>query len=121
MATILVIDDTEAVRSLFRTIIERAGHAVVEAVSGHEGIRLFKESPTDAVITDMHMPDGGGLEVIRELRVARPDVRILAVSGADGEDLILSVARLLGADGILLKPFGVEDLVTALSEILNVG
>ena len=69
MATILVIDDTEAVRSFFRTVIERAGHTVVEAASGHEGIRLFNESPTDAVITDVHMSDGDGLEVIRDLRV----------------------------------------------------
>ena len=121
MATILVIDDTDAVRGLFRTIIERAGHEVIEAGSGHEGIRLFKESPTDAVITDMHMRDGNGLEVIRELRVARPHVRILAVSGAEGEDRMLSVAKLLGADGILLKPFGVQDVVKALSAVLNVN
>ena len=56
MTTILVIDDTEAVRTFFRTVMVCSGQAVVEAASGHEGIRLFNESSTDAVITDLHCP-----------------------------------------------------------------
>jgi CheY-like chemotaxis protein len=119
MPTILVIDDTEAVRGLMRTILESDGHTVLEATSGYEGIRLFQESCADAVITDLHMADGDGLDVIRALRGQAVEVGIVAVSGADGGDGMLRTAKLLGADRILLKPFAVEDFVAALSEVLG--
>jgi CheY-like chemotaxis protein len=117
MSSILVIDDTEGVRNLCRAILEPAGYAVYEALSGHQGIRLFRESPTDAVITDMHMADGDGLEVIQHLRQGYPHLKILAVSGADAEDTLLRTAQVLGANSILLKPFGVEELHAAVSNL----
>jgi DNA-binding response OmpR family regulator len=119
VATILVIDDTEAVRGLMRTILESHGHTVLEATSGYEGIRLFRKSCADAVITDLHMADGDGLDVIRALRGQILEVGILAVSGAESGDRMLSTAKLLGADGILLKPFAVEDFVAAVAVVLG--
>ncbi len=89
MASILVIDDSEAVRHLCRTILEHAGYTISEATNGREGIRLFNEAPIDAVVTDMHMPDGNGLEVIKELRAQHSQLKILAVSGAEQEDGML--------------------------------
>ena len=67
VASILVIDDEEAVRGLIRAILEPVGYTIVEAENGRAGMCRFRASPTDAVITDMHMPDGDGWEVIREL------------------------------------------------------
>ncbi|MCC2643456.1 MAG: spo0F [Nitrospira sp.] len=119
MATILVIDDTESVRGLMRTILESDGHTVLEATSGNEGIHLFQESYVDAVITDLHMTDGDGLDVIRALRGQGKEVGILAVSGAESGDRMLSTAQLLGADGILLKPFAVEEFVAAVTLVLG--
>jgi len=121
MASILLIDDTEAVRGLFRTVLEQAGYTISEATTGREGIRLFNEAPTDAVVTDMHMPDGNGLEVINELRAKHAHLKILAVSGTEQQDGMLRVAKVLGVDGILLKPFGVEDLLTAVSRLFGEG
>ena len=119
MASILIIEDTEAVRGLFRAILEQAGHVVREASHGVEGIRLFRQAPTDLVITDIYMPDGDGLEVIRQLRQECPALKILAVSGRTGQDEILSAAKLLGADGLLLKPVGVEELRTAVANLFG--
>jgi CheY-like chemotaxis protein len=119
MASILIIEDTEAVRTLFHAILEQAGHVVREASHGVEGIRLFRRSPTDVVITDIYMPDGDGLEVIRQLRHEFPALKILAVSGRGGQEEMLSAAKLLGADGILLKPVGVEELLTAVANLLG--
>ena len=119
MSTILLIDDTEEVRQLCRTILEHAGYTVLEATNGREGIRVFNESPTDAVVTDMHMSEGNGLDVINELRAQYDHLKILAVSGAEREDGMLRTARVLGVDGILLKPFGVDDLITAVSKLFE--
>ncbi|MCC2643455.1 MAG: response regulator [Nitrospira sp.] len=92
---------------------------VREASHGVEGIRLFHQAPTDPVITDIYMPEGDGLEVIRLLRQERPVLKILAVSGRTGQNEILTAAKLLGADGILLKPVGVEELRLAVVTLLS--
>ncbi len=119
MSSILVIDDTEAVRQLCQTILEHAGYTISEATNGREGIRLFNKAPTDAVVTDMHMPCGDGLEVISALRALHSNLRILAVLGAEPEDGMLRTAAVLGVDGMLLKPFGVDDLTTAVSKLFD--
>ncbi len=67
------------------------------------------------------MPDGNGLEVIDELRATHAHPKILAVSSAEQQDGMLRVAKVLGVDGILLKPFGVEDLLTAVSRLFGEG
>ena len=114
-----MIDDEETVRGLFRAILEPVGYAVVEAENGQQGIRCFRESPTDVVITDMYMPQGDGLEVIRQLRPAYPALKILAVSGSGGTENLLSKARGFGADAILSKPVGVEELRATMANLLD--
>jgi CheY-like chemotaxis protein len=117
-ATILVIDDEEAVRGLFRAILEPIGYSIMEAANGRDGIRRFHESPTDVVITDLSMPAGEGVEVIRALRSDRPSVKILAVSGSKAEDEQLSEAQRFGADALLIKPLGVGELREAVARLL---
>jgi CheY-like chemotaxis protein len=121
MASILIIEDTVAVRVLFRAILEQAGHVVCEASTGSEGIRLFRAAPTDVVITDIYMPDGDGLEVITHLRQAYHAVKILAISGRAGQECMLSVATRLGADGMLAKPVSLDALLTAVTKLLGDG
>ena len=119
MASILLIEDTVAVRALFRTILESGGHRVREASHGSEGVREFRKCPTEVVITDIYMPDGDGLEVICQLRRDCPAVKILAVSGRIGPDEMLSTAQLLGANGSLPKRVGVQDLLTAVANLVS--
>jgi CheY-like chemotaxis protein len=113
MAHILLIEDTEAVRGLFRTVLEQAGYVVHEASTGTEGIRLFRESPSDVVITDMYMPDGDGFDVISTLRREDPAPKIIVISGRSSKGEILSAAKLMGADLVLPKPVTMDDLLTA--------
>jgi two-component system OmpR family response regulator len=119
MPRILVIDDITEVRGFFRAALEQAGFEVHEAINGREGVRLFREQPTEAVITDVYMPDGDGLHVIRELRPHSPSVKIIAVSSTDAPDPLLHEARSLGADAILLKPIGVEELHQAVHRLIG--
>lgn len=122
MARILVIDDDPAVRSIVRRSLELRGHVVLDAGDGGAGLRLFRESPADLVVTDIYMPDQDGIETIQSLRAEQPGVRILAISGGvartSSESALLD-AELLGADATLAKPFGVAELQDAVDALLQ--
>ena len=113
MATILIIDDEEGVRALLRTTLEAAGHKVVEAANGCIGLDLYRLRPTDLVITDILMPELNGLDMMLELTRSFLDAKVIAISGAGGEDNVLDVATLLGARRTLQKPFSMTQLLDA--------
>ena len=109
MARVLVVDDEADIRHLVRELLERAGHDVVEAGDGSEGLRVFFSAQPDLVVLDVSMPglDGWGtLERIRELS----DVPVLMLTAQDGE---LAKVRGLrgGADDYVTKPFGRQELL----------
>src|SRR5918996_5739192 len=85
MASILIIDDNELVRGFLRTVLEGAGHTVVEACQGREGFQHLGRLRFDMVLTDIYMPDCDGLEVIMTLRRDFPEIKILAITGGSGD------------------------------------
>mgnify|MGYP002641283528 CR=1 FL=1 len=119
--SILVIDDDKNIRTLLRTILEREGYRVVDALDGDKGIRRYQESPTDLVITDLIMPGKEGIETIRDLRREFPHVKIIAVSGGGriGPDSYLKMAKGVGALRTLSKPFDRMALLKAIEEVLE--
>ena len=120
MARILLIEDYDLIRGLLRETLEVAGHTVIDARNGHEGLVLFQDSTADLVITDMVMPEMEGFEVLRELRRTHPLVKIIAISGAgpdSGADY-LHMATLLGAAKVFVKPFPIAALIAAIDELL---
>ena len=119
MVHILLIEDIEAVRDPFRVILEQAGYVVREASTGSEGIRLFRESPSDVVITDMYMPDGDGFDVMSTLRREAPVPKIIVLSGQASKAEILSAAKLMGADLVLAKPVTMDELLKAVETVLD--
>jgi DNA-binding response OmpR family regulator len=120
---VLLIEDDEFFRVYARSVLESAGHEVVSAGGGREGLRLFRESGADLVVTDVFMPDVDGLDVLRRLAAESPGVRILAVSGGGrgGKMDMLPVATLFGAAGVLHKPFSGEELLAAVDQASGVG
>src|SRR5574341_1502699 len=119
MARILVIDDDPDVRRAISRHLQSDGHDVIEAPDGKVGMRLFRESPTDLVVTDLFMPEQEGLETIRELRRSFEDVKILVVTGAPpGSPLDFRAhATALGAKATLSKPFTREELLGAVQDL----
>lgn len=87
MARLLLIEDDEGVRTVLRRMLEQAGHTVIEAHNGKEGLGLFQRASADLVITDIVMPEKEGLEVVKALRDTHPPVKIIAISGAGGQRL----------------------------------
>jgi two-component system response regulator (stage 0 sporulation protein F) len=110
VASILVIDDDEALRLLLREILQADGHQIREAANGREGLALYRAQPADVVITDILMPEQDGMEVILELTREFLDARVIAMTGASGEQNFLNVAKLFGARHILEKPFGADQI-----------
>jgi CheY-like chemotaxis protein len=111
---VLVVDDEEADLLGLRTILEGAGFDVTQATSGNAAARLYLDQRAHVVVTDVVMPDGDGIDLIRMLRDIRPDVRVIAVSGKG--ETGLAAARGMGADAVLGKPVDAEELVRAVTE-----
>jgi YesN/AraC family two-component response regulator len=93
----------------------------LEAANGKIGMHLQRENLVDLVITDLSMPEKDGIETIRELRRDFPDVKIIAISGGGraGADGYLSVAKTIGANRTLSKPFDLKKLLDAVAELIG--
>jgi DNA-binding NtrC family response regulator len=120
MATILVIDDDYQMRAMLQQMLMRAGHRVIEAANGREGLNLYRTEPTDLIITDLIMPEKEGIETIIELRKEFPSARIIAISGGGKTGILdfLPLAKKLGAVRTLSKPFERQAMVEAVQEVL---
>ena len=119
---LLVIDDDVAVRAARRGTLADAGYAVLEAGDGATALEILSAQPIDAVLMDIYMPLQDGFEAIRKLRRVAPAVKIVAISGGSRGDFDpLKAAELLGAERTLRKPFGIDELLAALAEILPAG
>jgi DNA-binding NtrC family response regulator len=121
MAAILLIDDEPMLRRTIRTMLERAGHTVSEAGGGADGVSAFRQKRPDLVLTDMAMPDGEGVECIRELQSLDAAVPIIAMSGGGsvGGTLYLTLASQAGAQQSLQKPFRRDALLAAVDSCLG--
>lgn len=117
MAKVLLIEDDEDVRAMLRLTLQRAGHAVVEAANGNEGLAHFRRESADVIVTDLIMPEKDGLETIIQLKRDHPDVKIIAMSagGRISSQDYLKVAKNLGAVHVLTKPFPSDVLLQAIA------
>ena len=120
MDSVLVIDDDPVFCRLVQRTLENAGYAVDLAGDAQTGISRFGELAPDLVIVDILMPGKGGIATILELRQAKPDARILAISGGGNFAAadVLRIAELLGADNSLKKPFQPAALLNAVEYCL---
>lgn len=122
MKCIIIIDDHAELRQTLREMFEEQGYEIIEAGAGREGIKLYRQSPADLVITNVVMPEMDGVEIIRELKRDFPDVRVIAISG-DGKALdahyCLAAMKALGAMYVFAKPFVKEELLRAVHELLG--
>ena len=118
MARVLVIEDDPEMRKSLEKTLQSAGHEVVLAADGHEGMKHFRSLPSDVVITDLFMPNQDGIETMINLRREFPAVKIVAISGNISAGAMLSVAKRLGAVVVLEKPFDIDALLAAVNKAL---
>ena len=116
MATILLIDDQESIRLIFKAVLERAGYRVLTAEHGKDGLRLLEQERVDLILLDIFMPEMDGFELIPRLRKYRSTSKIIAMTG---DSHYLNMAKRLGVNDALQKPFSVQELLMAVSSHLN--
>jgi signal transduction histidine kinase/CheY-like chemotaxis protein len=115
---VLVVDDEVMVRELAGEVLERAGHRVLQAVDGIDGLRVFQahEHEVDLVILDRTMPGRDGLELLADIRQRRPELPAIISSGYADSTGSQKLST-LGIDGILQKPWSPSELVHLVGEL----
>ncbi|MGB5502973.1 MAG: response regulator, partial [Polyangiales bacterium] len=117
MARVLHIEDDPNNRRLVQKLLGAAGHEVIEAECGVDGIRLAREMVPDLVLVDINIPDLDGYEVTLRLRgmPALEDVPIVAITAEGDRASTLAV----GCDGFIAKPIAAAHFAETIAEFLD--
>jgi two-component system, cell cycle sensor histidine kinase and response regulator CckA len=118
--TILLVEDEDVVRGLARQILEQAGYSVLEASRGEEALRLCAahKQPIQLVLTDVVMPETSGKEVADRLRVLRPEIKVLFMSGY-ADEAIVHHGVLDAKVEFIQKPFTPVALARKVREVID--
>jgi signal transduction histidine kinase/CheY-like chemotaxis protein len=114
---ILVVEDEDQLRQLLLDALHAAGHAADGAADGAEGVARFREQRYDVVITDLSMPESSGLEVTHAVKTISPGTPVIMITGW-GHLLSLDRVRDSEVDLVLVKPFKMERMLSAVSSAL---
>ena len=121
VATLLVVDDDPQLRGSLVALFQRLGLNVLSAPDGNVALNHLFNHSVDLVITDIFMADCDGLELLRMLRQIDPKPAVVAMSGAEHEAMpdFLRVAKRLGADRTISKPFQPAAILQLVEEMLG--
>lgn len=118
---ILIVDDSESIREVVSFTLEEAGHSVVSAIDGVDALARLDECETvDLIITDLHMPNMDGIELIREVRT-QEKYQFTPILFLTTESQVAKKmeAKEAGATGWIIKPFVPEKLLAALKKVIR--
>jgi two-component system KDP operon response regulator KdpE len=116
-ALVLVVDDEPQILRALQTNLRGAGYDVATAASVEEALSAAAMRPPDAIILDLVLPDGSGIDVARELRSwSAAPILVLSVVGDEAEKVAALDA---GADDYVQKPFGIDELLARLRALLR--
>jgi two-component system chemotaxis response regulator CheY len=117
---ILIVDDSESIREVLAFSIANSGYQVLTACDGLDALKYFDGRPIDLLLTDYHMPNLNGLELILKVRQIElyKYMPILVLTTENQVDM-MKEARDCGATGWLLKPFNTEKLLQTLRKVIR--
>jgi DNA-binding NarL/FixJ family response regulator len=116
MPTVVIVDDHEIFRAGVRAELEGLVDVRGDAGTVEGAVRLIAAERPDVVLLDVHMPGGGGVEVIRQVAQTAPAQRFLALSVSDAAEDVIAVIR-AGARGYVTKTISGEDLAGAVTRV----
>ncbi|MEO8159638.1 MAG: response regulator [Betaproteobacteria bacterium] len=121
MIEILVVDDDALMRGLLAEWLSEAGYRVRQAETGASALHMLRSRPAGLLITDMDMPGRDGAQTLGDARRMLPGLAAIAISGGtrSGRTNWAATALQVGAAKTLAKPFGRQDLLAAVAEVLS--
>jgi DNA-binding NtrC family response regulator len=117
---VLVVEDSADLREFCVEVLSQAGYEAVGAGSALEAERVLRTSPVSVVVTDLKVPRGGGLGVLRLAKEVEPATQVILITGHPAVDTAVAAMK-AGATDYLIKPFSFEQLVSAVDESLRAG
>lgn len=117
---ILIVDDSESIREVVSFTLENAGHIVQKAVDGSDALKYLDGRAYDLIITDLHMPNKNGIELIRDVRQLEvyKFIPILFLT-TESQTAKKQEAKDAGATGWIVKPFVPEKLLAAINKVVR--
>ena len=116
--SILVVDDEVTTRDLCRDIAVEAGLEVHSAATTEQALEMLDQTPVDIVITDLKVPQLGGLELLKRVRANHPQIAVMVLTQYGTIETAIEATR-LGATDYVTKPFHVEELRTKLDRLVH--
>jgi DNA-binding NtrC family response regulator len=117
-ATVLVVEDDDAMRELLLEELTDEGFHVLTAESGRVGIERVKAEPVDLVITDLRMPELDGFDLIRDVKASESSPHIVMITAFGSIETAIKAVK-LGAYDYITKPFEIEELILVADKALN--
>jgi DNA-binding NarL/FixJ family response regulator len=118
MTSVVIVDDHQLFRAGVRAELDGLVDVRGDAATVEEAVRLIMDVDPDVVLLDVHMPGGGGLEVIRQVAERRPAQRFLALSVSDAPEDVIAIIR-AGARGYVTKSISGAELADAVRRIAD--
>ena len=121
VSSVLLIEDDPHLRDELLKQLRKTGHRIIDASDGQAGLVQFHTHSPDLVLTEVSLPEKGGLEVIAEIKDDRPLTKIFAMSQPQGDRAVdlLEIAMMLGATRTFAKPIDVHLVVQAVRDELG--
>jgi len=116
--TVLVVEDDASIRRGIVDVLRFDGFVVLEAATGPAGLDAALKSECDLVLLDLVLPGMDGLEILREVRAARPTLPVIVLT-ARGEEQDRVKGLKVGADDYVVKPFSVKELLARIEAVLR--
>jgi two-component system nitrogen regulation response regulator NtrX len=117
-ASILIVDDEEAVRASLQSILEDEGYEVSVAASGNEALKVYATDPPDLMILDIWMPEMDGLETLRRVKECVPTAQVMMMSGHGSIETAVKAIK-LGAYDYIEKPLSLENVTLRVKHALD--
>lgn len=117
-ASILVVDDEEAIRTSLRSILEDEGYHVTVASSGAEALKIYGTDPPDLMLLDIWMPEMDGLETLRRVKELVPASQVMMMSGHGSIETAVKAIK-LGAYDYIEKPLSLESVTLRVKHALE--
>lgn len=118
MASIIVVDDERSMRDFLKILLEKEGYDVRTTDNGNEVLPMLKEHPADVVISDIRMPEIGGIQLLEIIKSKYPELPVIIITAFASPDDAVQAMRNSAFDYIS-KPFNVDELKSVISSAIH--